>query len=80
LASRGDFNLNNFEDGVLSSAFMVGLLVASPIFASLAKMLVLCLFPVQYIVIFGVPLLSLVLWVIALVLTPRHLKYTFIKL
>lgn len=34
---RGDFNLNNFEDGVLSSAFMVGLLVASPIFASLAK-------------------------------------------
>jgi len=36
-ASRGEFKLNNFEDGVLSSAFMVGLLVASPIFASLAK-------------------------------------------
>lgn len=34
---RGDFNLNNFQDGVLSSAFMVGLLVASPIFASLSK-------------------------------------------
>ncbi|GKU94972.1 hypothetical protein SLEP1_g8393 [Rubroshorea leprosula] len=34
---QGDFDLNNFEDGVLSSAFMVGLLVASPIFASLAK-------------------------------------------
>ncbi|KAL0335007.1 UNVERIFIED_CONTAM: putative sphingolipid transporter spinster2 [Sesamum radiatum] len=34
---RGDFNMNNFEDGVLSSAFMVGLLVASPIFASSAK-------------------------------------------
>ncbi|KDO78751.1 hypothetical protein CISIN_1g0089572mg, partial [Citrus sinensis] len=34
---RGDFKLNNFQDGVLSSAFMVGLLVASPIFASLAK-------------------------------------------
>ncbi|CAI0405409.1 unnamed protein product [Linum tenue] len=34
---QGDFKLNNFEDGVLSSAFMVGLLVASPIFASLAK-------------------------------------------
>nr|GMD09992.1 probable sphingolipid transporter spinster homolog 2 [Ipomoea batatas] len=33
----GDFNLNNFQDGVISSAFMVGLLVASPIFASLAK-------------------------------------------
>ncbi|MBA0823922.1 hypothetical protein Goarm_020615, partial [Gossypium armourianum] len=33
----GEFNLNNFEDGVLSSAFMVGLLVASPIFASLSK-------------------------------------------
>ncbi|KAH9664138.1 MFS domain-containing protein [Citrus sinensis] len=35
--ARGDFRLNNFQDGVLSSAFMVGLLVASPIFASLAK-------------------------------------------
>ncbi|GAV77640.1 MFS_1 domain-containing protein [Cephalotus follicularis] len=34
---QGDFNMNNFEDGVLSSAFMVGLLIASPIFASLAK-------------------------------------------
>ncbi|XP_027348748.1 probable sphingolipid transporter spinster homolog 2 isoform X2 [Abrus precatorius] len=34
---QGDFNLNNFEDGVLSSAFMVGLLLASPTFASLAK-------------------------------------------
>ncbi|WJX22115.1 hypothetical protein P8452_11452 [Trifolium repens] len=34
---QGDFNLNNFEDGILSSAFMVGLLVACPIFASLAK-------------------------------------------
>ncbi|XP_023530643.1 probable sphingolipid transporter spinster homolog 2 isoform X2 [Cucurbita pepo subsp. pepo] len=34
---QGQFNLNNFEDGVLSSAFMVGLLLACPIFASLAK-------------------------------------------
>nr|KYP54518.1 Protein spinster isogeny 1 [Cajanus cajan] len=34
---QGDFNLTNFEDGVLSSAFMVGLLLASPVFASLAK-------------------------------------------
>lgn len=34
---QGDFNLSNFKDGVISSAFMVGLLVASPIFASLAK-------------------------------------------
>ncbi|KAK4375088.1 hypothetical protein RND71_005765 [Anisodus tanguticus] len=34
---QGDFNLSNFQDGVISSAFMVGLLVASPIFASLAK-------------------------------------------
>lgn len=34
---QGDFKLSNFKDGVLSSAFMVGLLVASPIFASLAK-------------------------------------------
>ncbi|KAK9666587.1 hypothetical protein RND81_14G196000 [Saponaria officinalis] len=31
------FDLNNFEDDVLSSAFMVGLLVASPIFATLTK-------------------------------------------
>ncbi|XP_028803373.1 probable sphingolipid transporter spinster homolog 2 isoform X2 [Neltuma alba] len=34
---QGQFKLNNFEDGVLSSAFMVGLLVASPVFASLVK-------------------------------------------
>uniref|UniRef100_A0A2P2M9V0 Major facilitator superfamily (MFS) profile domain-containing protein n=1 Tax=Rhizophora mucronata TaxID=61149 RepID=A0A2P2M9V0_RHIMU len=34
---QGEFNLSNFEDGVLSSAFMVGLLLACPIFASLAK-------------------------------------------
>ncbi|KAJ9561228.1 hypothetical protein OSB04_006388 [Centaurea solstitialis] len=34
---QGDFDLSNFKDGVISSAFMVGLLVASPIFASLAK-------------------------------------------
>ncbi|KAJ8645487.1 hypothetical protein MRB53_007235 [Persea americana] len=34
---QGDFNLNYFQDGILSSAFMVGLLVASPIFASLSK-------------------------------------------
>lgn len=34
---QGDFGLSNFEDGVLSSAFMVGLLLASPIFAHLAK-------------------------------------------
>ncbi|GAB2232041.1 hypothetical protein Drorol1_Dr00011062 [Drosera rotundifolia] len=34
---QGDFDLNNFQDGILSSAFMVGLLLASPIFASMAK-------------------------------------------
>ncbi|WCJ18137.1 Major facilitator superfamily protein [Euphorbia peplus] len=34
---QGDFALSNFQDGALSSAFMVGLLVSSPIFASLAK-------------------------------------------
>ncbi|PPD88401.1 hypothetical protein GOBAR_DD14662 [Gossypium barbadense] len=34
---RGEFDLTNFQDGLLSSAFMVGLLVASPIFASLTK-------------------------------------------
>ncbi|KAK8494173.1 hypothetical protein V6N11_002242 [Hibiscus sabdariffa] len=34
---QGEFELTNFQDGLLSSAFMVGLLLASPIFASLAK-------------------------------------------
>ncbi|KAJ0441742.1 putative major facilitator superfamily, MFS transporter superfamily [Helianthus annuus] len=34
---QGEFDLTNFKDGVISSAFMVGLLVASPVFASLAK-------------------------------------------
>ncbi|GLT85921.1 hypothetical protein SLE2022_040910 [Rubroshorea leprosula] len=34
---QGEFNLNNFKDGILSSAFMVGLLISSPVFASLAK-------------------------------------------
>uniref|UniRef100_A0A1J3IV72 Putative sphingolipid transporter spinster-like protein 1 n=1 Tax=Noccaea caerulescens TaxID=107243 RepID=A0A1J3IV72_NOCCA len=34
---QGEFNLTNFQDGLLSSAFMVGLLVASPIFAGLSK-------------------------------------------
>ncbi|XP_012828319.1 PREDICTED: probable sphingolipid transporter spinster homolog 2 isoform X2 [Erythranthe guttata] len=34
---QGEFNMSNFEDGVISSAFMVGLLVACPIFASSAK-------------------------------------------
>ncbi|KAL9231933.1 hypothetical protein vseg_007091 [Gypsophila vaccaria] len=34
---QGQFDLNNFEDGVISSAFMVGLLAASPIFATLTK-------------------------------------------
>lgn len=42
---RGDFNLSNFQDGVLSSAFMVGLLVASPIFASVAKRFWSLVFP-----------------------------------
>ncbi|KAJ8447484.1 hypothetical protein Cgig2_019478 [Carnegiea gigantea] len=41
---QGEFKLNNFEDGVISSAFMVGLLVASPVFASLAKRYALFLF------------------------------------
>lgn len=30
---QGDFNLSNFEDGLLQSAFMVGFVVASLIFA-----------------------------------------------
>ncbi|XP_050364563.1 probable sphingolipid transporter spinster homolog 2 [Argentina anserina] len=34
---QGHFELSNFAVGCLSSAFMVGLLVASPVFAGLAK-------------------------------------------
>ncbi|KAI3888884.1 hypothetical protein MKX03_036068 [Papaver bracteatum] len=34
---QGSFNLKNFQDGALSTTFMVGLLISSPIFASLAK-------------------------------------------
>ncbi|KAJ7569220.1 hypothetical protein O6H91_01G067500 [Diphasiastrum complanatum] len=34
---QGDFKLSYFQDGVLSSAFMVGLLVASPVFAEFSK-------------------------------------------
>nr|XP_011458312.1 PREDICTED: probable sphingolipid transporter spinster homolog 2 isoform X2 [Fragaria vesca subsp. vesca] len=37
---QGYFLLTNFKVGCLSSAFLVGLLVASPIFASLAKRLI----------------------------------------
>lgn len=36
---QGDFGLTYFQDGILSSAFMVGLLVASPFFAHLSKKL-----------------------------------------
>ena len=38
---RGDFGLSNLQDGVLSSTFLVGLLMASPVFAYLAKTYVL---------------------------------------
>jgi hypothetical protein len=41
LLFRGEFGLSNLQDGILSSAFLVGLLVASPIFAYLAKTYVL---------------------------------------
>ncbi|KAL7586037.1 hypothetical protein Lser_V15G45951 [Lactuca serriola] len=37
---QGDFDLSNFKDGILSSAFLVGLVIASPIFASLAQRLI----------------------------------------
>jgi hypothetical protein len=37
LDCRGEFRLSYFQDGILSSAFMVGLLAASPIFAHLSK-------------------------------------------
>lgn len=34
---QGDFGLDNYHDGIIASAFMVGLLVASPIFAELSN-------------------------------------------
>jgi hypothetical protein len=34
---QGDFQLSGAEDGWLQSMFLVGLLIASPIFASMAK-------------------------------------------
>lgn len=34
---QGDFQLSNFQDGMLASAFMVGLLVSSPLFAEATK-------------------------------------------
>ncbi|KAG0562247.1 hypothetical protein KC19_9G130000 [Ceratodon purpureus] len=36
---QGEFGLSYFQDGILSSAFMVGLLAASPVFAHLSKTL-----------------------------------------
>ncbi|KAG0605674.1 hypothetical protein M758_9G078900 [Ceratodon purpureus] len=36
---QGEFGLTYFQDGILSSAFMVGLLAASPVFAHLSKTL-----------------------------------------
>lgn len=35
---QGEFDLSNLQDGVLSSVFLVGLLIASPIFAYMSKM------------------------------------------
>ncbi|KAI3681170.1 hypothetical protein L6452_35954 [Arctium lappa] len=46
---KGD-DLTNFRDGVISSAFMVGLLIASPIFASLVKRLCKLVFPAMSLV------------------------------
>ncbi len=34
---QGAFKLTYFQDGLLPAAFMVGLLIASPIFAELSK-------------------------------------------
>eukprot|EP00850_Spirogloea_muscicola_P010489 SM000062S19875 [mRNA] locus=s62:154828:160098:+ [translate_table: standard] len=34
---QGEFHLSNFQDGILPAAFMIGLLVASPIFAGMSK-------------------------------------------
>eukprot|EP00850_Spirogloea_muscicola_P006241 SM000029S10536 [mRNA] locus=s29:584886:590681:- [translate_table: standard] len=35
---QGEFHLSNFQDGILPAAFMIGLLVASPIFAGMSKL------------------------------------------
>ena len=35
--AQGDFGLSLFEDGVLPAAFMVGLLISSPLFAEASK-------------------------------------------
>ncbi|KAI5059293.1 hypothetical protein GOP47_0025612 [Adiantum capillus-veneris] len=35
---QGEFDLSNLQDGILSSVFLVGLLIASPIFAYMSKM------------------------------------------
>lgn len=34
---QGDFNLSNLQDGFLATAFLVGLLIASPIFSEACK-------------------------------------------
>lgn len=34
---QGDFNLSNAEDGLLASGFLIGLLVACPIFSEACK-------------------------------------------
>jgi MFS family permease len=36
-STQGAFNLSNFENGLLATAFLVGLLVASPIFSEACK-------------------------------------------
>lgn len=35
--TQGDFNLSNLQDGFLATAFLVGLLIASPIFSEACK-------------------------------------------
>lgn len=35
--SQGEFNLSNLQDGFLATAFLVGLLLASPIFSESCK-------------------------------------------
>jgi hypothetical protein len=34
---QGEFNLSNLQDGFLATAFLVGLLIASPIFSEACK-------------------------------------------
>lgn len=39
---QGDFNLTNAEDGLLASGFLIGLLIACPIFSGVCTSVCVC--------------------------------------